>query len=219
MKILLLIPAFNEEPSIVPVIREAKKYIRDIMVIDDGSTDATTLVSSQAGAMIHRFKENRGKGEALKFGFQYAVEQGYDYVITMDGDGQHAAADIDGFLPMLGSYDLILGNRMDDRAKVPWLRRIANLTSSMIVSILCGQRVYDSQTGFRAYSAKLLRDVKLRSSRYDLESEVVIKAARQGFKVGHCHIQTIYAGEVSRFRNVKDSLRFLAIAFKSLFWR
>jgi glycosyltransferase involved in cell wall biosynthesis len=146
------------------------------------------------------------------------MDQGWEWVLTMDGDGQHDPDDIANFMPLLGKYDLILGNRMDDSARVPLLRRIGNLASSMLVSLLCFQRIRDSQTGFRVYSTDMLRQLPLRSSRYDLETEVVIKASRKGFRIGHCRIQTIYAGEVSRFRNIKDSLRFLVVVARSLLW-
>jgi glycosyltransferase involved in cell wall biosynthesis len=218
MKNLLVIPAFNEEPTIPQLVKAAKKHIQDIMVIDDGSTDATTLVAALAGAMVHRLKTNMGKGEALKTAFAYAIEQGYERVLTMDGDGQHDPNDIADFLPLLDQYDLILGNRRFDSGRVPFLRRIANLTSSLIVSALCGRRIYDSQTGFRAYNTDLLRRVKLHASRYDLETEVIIKASRKEFRIGQTHIQTIYAGEVIRFRNIKDLLRFLSVICKSFLW-
>src|SRR5690242_19141017 len=100
MKTLLLIPAFNEEPTLPALLKAAKLYIHDILVIDDGSEDATTLVSVMEGAMTHRLKTNAGKGEALKVGFEYAISQSYDYVITMDGDGQHAPSDIQNFTPL-----------------------------------------------------------------------------------------------------------------------
>src|SRR6185503_5822225 len=127
---------------------------------------------------------NQGKGAALKEAFKYALDAGYDRVITIDSDGQHDPADLAHFLPLLEKYDLILGNRMGDRVSVPPLRRAANLTSSFIISVLAGQRIYDSQTGFRAYSADLLRGITLKSDRYDMESEVIIKAARKGFRIG-----------------------------------
>ena len=108
---------------------------------------------------------------------------------------------------------------MNDSRAVPFLRRLANLSSSLLVSIVCGTRIYDSQTGFRAYRARLLSSVKLRCSRYDLETEVIIKAVRQGFRIGHIPIQTIYAGEVSRFQYLKDSLRFFRVIANSLLRR
>lgn len=218
MKILLVIPAFDEEPTIRGLVEGARKFVPDVLVVDDGSNDATTLTAGLAGAMIDRVNENRGKGEALKRAFEFALSQGYDVVLTMDGDGQHDPADLANFLPILDQYDLILGNRMSEAEKVPLLRRIANQSASIMVSILCGRRIYDSQTGYRAYSANLLRGIKLTSSRYDLESEVIIKAARKGLRIGHTHIQTIYGTEVSRFRIFIDSVRFLRVVFKSLTW-
>lgn len=219
MKKLVVIPAYNEQPTIGPLVEEARKYISDILVVDDGSRDATAQVAAAAGAIVHRLDGNMGKGTALKLGFGYALDNGYDFVITMDGDGQHDPQDISGFLEMGNhSYDLVLGNRMDDRDRVPPLRRLANFTSSLIVSVLCGRRIHDSQTGFRSYSARLLRGVQLTCSHYDLETEVIIKAVRRGFRIGYCRIRTIYAGEVSRFRNLQDSLRFLRVVAKSFFW-
>lgn len=218
MKILLVIPAFNEEPTLPAVIAKAKPYLPDILVIDDGSEDATSLVSAMAGAMTHRLPVNVGKGEALKTAFAYAIEQSYDWVFTLDGDGQHDPRDIENFLPLLPDFDLVLGDRMAESSKVPLLRRVANLTSSLVISILSGQRIRDSQTGFRAYRTELLRQISLQSSRYDLESEVIIKASRKGFRIGHARIQTIYAGEVSRFRNFIDSGRFIVVVFKSFLW-
>ena len=216
MKGLLLIPAFNEGSTIGPIVSHAKKWISDILVVDDGSVDATQLAAVSAGAIVHRLEKNMGKGDALKTGFQYVLERGYDWVVTMDGDGQHDPQDIALFLPLLDRCDLVLGNRMEDRVGVPLLRRVANFLSSRLVSLVCGQRIFDSQTGFRSYSASLLRHVRLHCSHYDLETEVIIKAARQGFRIGHCRIRTIYAHEVSRFRNVRDSFRFLRVIVKSV---
>jgi glycosyltransferase involved in cell wall biosynthesis len=220
MKGLLLIPALNEELSIGEVVRGARKRISDVLVIDDGSSDRTQVIASVAGALVHRFDTNKGKGEALKTGFRYALEHNCDWVVTMDGDGQHDPQDLTNFLARLGAYDLLLGNRMEDRTGVPMLRRAANYLSSRIVSALSGQPILDSQTGFRCYKAALLRDVSLNGSHYDLETEVIIKAARQGFRIGHCRIKTIYATEVSRFKNFRDSVRFLRVVIKSIWqWR
>src|SRR5262245_51723248 len=165
MKTLLLIPAFNEAPTIGKLVSSSKKYIQDVLVVDDGSADGTA--SAASSATVHRHEYNLGKGTALKTGFNYALEHGYDYVITIDADGQHDPDDLKGFLPLLGQFDLILGNRMEERAHVPPLRRLANMSANFIVSALCGQQIHDSQTGFRAYTAALLRAVQLHCSHYD----------------------------------------------------
>ena len=219
MRNLLVIPAFNEEPALPALIAAAKPYLNDILVIDDGSSDSTTLVSVMSGAMTHRFAENRGKGEALKAAFEYAIGEGYDWVFTMDGDGQHVPSDLPNFLPAFEQYDLVLGNRMNDRTGIPVARRIANYLLSLLVSAVCAKWIADSQTGFRAYSIKLLREIPLESSRYELETEVIIKAVRRGFRIGHVTIQAIYSPENRRSRNWKDLLRILRVVAKSVFWR
>jgi glycosyltransferase involved in cell wall biosynthesis len=219
VKLLLVIPTFNEERHIRKLVEQAKRHVPDVLVIDDGSQDDTARQAALAGAVVRSMGSNMGKGEALKAGFAWAIDHACDFVLTMDGDGQHDPDDIPNFLPLLGKYHLILGDRMGDTLRVPLLRRLANQSASLIVSFLCFQRIRDSQTGFRAYDIDLLRRIPLRSSRYDLESEVILKAARRGFHIGHCHIQTIYEDEVSRFRNFKDAARFLVTMAKySLWW-
>ena len=151
--------------------------------------------------------------------FGVAIQEQYDWLFTIDADGQHDPDDLKGFFPLLNDYDLILGNRMTDAGRVPLVRRLANRTSSAIVSALCGTRIEDSQTGFRAYRVDLLRRLDLKTQRFALESEVIVKAARSGFRVGHCRIKTIYGDEKSRYRNVRDSLKFLSMAVRLLFRR
>jgi glycosyltransferase involved in cell wall biosynthesis len=218
MRCLLAIPALNEEPTIARVIEAAKGHIADILVIDDGSEDGTSMAAARANVVVMRHEVNKGKGEALKTAFGYATKHGYDWVFTIDGDGQHDPQDLKGFFPLLGRYDLVLGNRMEDAQRVPFIRRVANRLSSAIVSALCRCRIQDSQTGFRAYKIDVIRSINLTTHRYELESEILIKASRKGFRIGHCKIQTIYAGEKSRFRSIGDSIKFFAMAVRSLFW-
>ena len=215
MKCLMAIPAFNEAPRIAPIIESARNLMPDILVVDDGSGDGTYAIAARAGARVLRHEQNRGKGEALKTAFASAIQGDYDWLFTIDGDGQHDPNDLPGFFPLLNDYDLILGNRMSDAGRVPIIRRMANRISSAIVSVLSGTTVKDSQTGFRAYRVSLLRSLDLQTHRFDLESEVIIKAARAGFRIGHCKIQTIYAGEKSRFRNIRDSVKFLSMAIRN----
>jgi len=217
-KCLLVIPALNEARTIARVIQTARTYVNDILVIDDGSEDGTAEAAG-TGVRVIRHETNRGKGEALKTAFAHSVEGDYDWVFTIDGDGQHDPRDLGGFFPLLDRYDLLLGNRMGEAHRIPFIRRLANRISSGIVSLLCGFKVLDSQTGFRGYRVSLIRAVDLTTRRFELESEILIKAARQGFRIGHCGIQTIYAEEKSRFRNIADSLNFLSMAVKSLFHR
>jgi glycosyltransferase involved in cell wall biosynthesis len=217
-KHLLVIPAFNEEPTIRGLIHSARRHVPDVMVVDDGSEDTTVLAAALSGAMVHRLPRNMGKGEALKTGFSYAIDQNYDWVFTLDGDGQHDPKDLQRFFPLLESYDLILGSRMSDASRIPFRRRWANWFLSLIVSILSFRRIEDSQTGFRAYRTRMLREVRLDSSHYEMETEVVIKAARKRFRIGHCRIQAVYAGEISRVDNIRDGGRLALVLLKSFFW-
>jgi len=219
MRVLALIPAYNEEATVASIILGVRRLVPDVLVVDDGSQDGTNAAACAAGALVQRLDLNMGKGEALKAGFAYAIENGYDGVLTLDGDGQHDTKDIAAFLSLLDRYDLILGNRMEDSKRIPLLRLAANRTASFMVSVACRQRIRDSQSGFRFYSAPLLKNVGLRCSRYDLETEVIIKSARQGFRIGDCRVRTIYAGEVSRFSNIWDSVRFLKVVILSLLGR
>jgi glycosyltransferase involved in cell wall biosynthesis len=219
MKALLLIPAFDEERTIRDIVTTARQFMDDILVVDDGSVDKTKCEASAAGALVHRLEQNHGKGDALKTGFAYALDHGYDLVITIDADGQHDPEDLRLFLPVAEQFDLVLGNRFEAHSFSPFLRRLANRASSRIVSTICGQRIHDSQTGFRSYSSRLIRNVQLTCSHYDLETEVIIKAAQQGFRIGHCRIRTIYGSEVSRFKNVKDSVRFFQVILRTVLTR
>ena len=135
--------------------------------------------------------------------------------MTLDGDGQHDTDDIAAFLPLLDRFDLILGNRMDDSRAMPWLRWTANRIANLFVSLASRRRIHDSQTGFRAYSEALLRKISLDGRRYELETEVIIKAAREGLRISECRIHTIYAGEVSRFRGIRDSIQFLRVVARA----
>jgi len=220
-KRLLAIPAFNEAVSIARVIESARPRIGEILVVDDGSSDETAAVAMASGVTVVHHQTNRGKGGALKTAFAYAAENGFDWLFTIDGDGQHDPRDLDSFFPLLEDYDLILGNRMQNTGDIPRLRLLANRASTRIVSALCGptgRGITDSQTGFRAYRVDMLRTIVLTTHRYELESEILIKASRRGFRIGQCRIRTIYAGEGSHYRNLKDSLRFLAMAVKALRW-
>jgi glycosyltransferase involved in cell wall biosynthesis len=220
-KRLLAIPAFNEAATIARVIESAKPYIGEILVVDDGSSDGTAAIAKASGITVIRHETNRGKGDALKTAFIYATENRFDWLFTIDGDGQHDPHDLESFFRLLGDYDLILGNRMQNTEYFPRLRLLANRVSTRVVSTLCGpagRGITDSQTGFRAYRVSALRAIVLTTHRYELESEILIKASRRDFRIGQCSIRTIYAGEQSHYRNLKDSLRFLVMAIRALRW-
>jgi glycosyltransferase involved in cell wall biosynthesis len=168
-------------------------------------------VASEAGAIVLRHESNRGKGAALKTGFQYLMDQGYDGAVTIDADGQHDPAEIPLFVAAAQEgYDMVIGNRMSNVSTMPPVRRFANHTSSFLISVFLGQMIRDSQNGFRYYKLSSVTGLPLKASKYDLETEVIFKAARAGQRIGWVPTRTIYRSEArSKFNSVTDTLRFV----------
>jgi glycosyltransferase involved in cell wall biosynthesis len=225
MKTLVIIPCKNLEHEVGDVVRGvlALGLGLDVVVIDDGSTDATAAAAERAGARVLVHEVNLGKGAALKTGFEYAVEAGYDAVITMDGDGQHDPAAIPDFLDAVEKCDadVIVGTRMHAVGEMPPLRIWTNRTTSRIVSFLAGQQIPDSQSGYRLIKARVLKDVvtSFVTTRYDTESELLIRAARRGYSTAAVAIKSIYTGAVSHINPFVDTLRFVRLVARSMFWR
>ena len=218
-KILVLIPAFNAEKTILSLIDQISVFIdkKDILVVDDGSTDRTYQLAKESGANCIQHKKNKGKGEALKTGFEYALKEGYSGVITLDADLQHDPKFIPEFIKKTES-DILVGTR-DIRLKtMPLPRWLSNNLTSIIVSILGDTKVRDSQSGYRYISAEVLKTVKLKTKKYELESELLIKAGRRKFKIDPVPISTIYQGSKSFINPLVDTGRFIKLMWKSLFW-
>jgi glycosyltransferase involved in cell wall biosynthesis len=225
MRTLVVIPCKDLEHEVGNVVRGVLGLGLglDVVVVDDGSTDGTSEAARAAGAHVLTHEVNLGKGAALRTGFEYAVEKGYDAVITMDGDGQHDPKAIPDFLEALQKCDadVIVGTRMHAVGDMPKLRIWTNRTTSRVVSFLAGQKIPDSQSGFRLIKVRVLRDIvkSFVTSRYDTESELLIRAARRGYKSASVGIRSIYRGTVSHINPVVDTLRFLRLVGRSVFWR
>ncbi len=223
MRTLVIIPCKNLEDHVGAVVRAVRGLglDLDVLVVDDGSTDATSAVARKAGATVVRHPENRGKGAALATGFAFAVEHDYDAVITMDGDEQHDPKSIPAFLEALerGAGDVIVGSRMDEVRDMPPIRIWTNRTTSRIVSRLAGRSIPDSQSGYRAFRTTVLKGMKLVTTRYDTESEILIRAGRRGFSVGSIPIESIYTDGVSHINPFVDTARFIRLVWRSMFWR
>ena len=221
MNICILIPAYNESKKLKALLPELKKFNLDIIVIDDGSCDNTGDVARETGVIVIRHERNLGKGDALRTGFKSILIKEYDAVITMDADLQHDARDIPDFIKAYQSenFDIILGDRMQGLPEsMPWLRFWTNKITSSIISSLTGCLMKDTQTGFRLIRRKVLEDIKLSTSKFDTESEILIKALAKGFKVGAIPIRTIYFDDnKSKIKPVRDTLRFIRLIFKAIF--
>lgn len=223
MSLCILIPAYNEGENLKILLPELKKLNLDIVVVDDGSRDDTAQIVREAGVALLRHERNYGKGRALQTGFNFILERGYQAVITMDADRQHDVADIPKFMEAYQSQkaDILLGDRMRAAGPMPWLRLWTNKITSRIISILTGCRLKDTQSGFRLIRRNILEDVKLSTSRFDTESEILIKAIRKGFRVGSVPVRTIYFQDSqSKIKPWVDTGRFFKLIFRMVFiWR
>ena len=221
VKYCILIPAYNESGAIGRLVSRLKGEGREVVVIDDGSRDDTANIARDSGAFVLSRPVNKGKGAALKDGFQYAVSRDYDAVIIMDGDGQHDPTDIDRMVEAADSTgaDLVMGNRMEDTTSMPWLRKLTNRVLSGYISGVCGQPIPDTQCGFRLIKSRLLREINLISSKYETESEIIIRAAQRKFKIDSIPVKTIYGAEQSAIHPVKDALRSIRLILTMKFER
>jgi glycosyltransferase involved in cell wall biosynthesis len=221
LKACVIIPALNAGKTIFDLATKLLAMGHRVVVVDDGSTDDTYQEAKRAGAMVIKHGANRGKGAALKTGFSYVLEGGYEAVITIDADGQHSYEDVSKFLSAAGSdADIIIGSRMGDTHDMPPIRILTNKLSSFIISRLTGERIEDSQCGFRLIKSHALRGIKLATNGYDTESELLIKAARAGFTISTVQVKTIYtADRVSHINPFLISFRFLRLLWRSLWWK
>lgn len=211
-RILAIIPALDAAGTLEPVVRETLRHVSDLLVVDDGSTDATSEVARKSGATsVVRHEVNRGKGAALKSGFRYALDHGFDAVVTLDADGQHLPQDIPKFIAAREQTkgDLIIGSRRHLFSGMLARRRGANEFSAWAISHAAGIRVEDSQSGFRLYSAKILREVPIRADGFDAESEIIIRAGRLGYDVVMIPIDLGFVNGIhtSHYRPVADTLK------------
>ena len=219
-KCLAIVPAFNVAKTLNQLITQVKQLHSDcdVLIVDDGSADESGKIADTAGAIVLAHDCNRGKGEALKTGFAYAVKHDYDAVITLDADLQHDPAEIQDFLNAYSDDRTILvGIRRRDKT-MPFARKVSNSLTSFVSSVFCGVRIFDSQSGYRLIPTAILRNITLSSSRFDLEPELLIKAARAGYDVKSVEISTIYNAGRSWINPPIDTIRFLIMLMKSLFW-
>lgn len=217
-RLMLIIPAYNEEKSIGKVIRSLNFPPKDIIVVDDGSTDNTYMISRTLGVHTLRHKKNMGKGMAHRTAFKFATDAEAGWVITMDADGQHSPQDIPKFLHAIKENrgDIIIGTRRISVQAMPYVRLQTNLWTSFVISLLSGVRVRDSQSGYRAIRKKIFATIPLSTNNFQAESEIIIKAARRGFKISSVPIRTIYNVSSSKIKPLLDTLRFMKLVLQSM---
>ena len=218
MKLIAVIPARDAAGTVGDVVRSlrAKFPESEVVVVDDGSSDGTGARAEEAGAVVVKHEVNQGKGAALQSGFDEALRRGADAVLALDADGQHDVEAAPGLIAALADADLVIGSREADRTGMPWLRRKTNDVTTWWTSYLAGQRIPDSQSGYRAIKAPVLRAVHPVSRRFEYESEFLVRAARQGFRIGQAPIPTLYNAPGSHIHPVRDTVRFVRLVLRLL---
>ncbi len=217
MEIAALIPAYREERYIADVVRRTAALTGFVLVVDDGSGDATGGMACEAGAEVLLHETNLGKGAAIKSGLRHLARRGCDYVMILDGDGQHLPEEIESFVAAAKQDDTVrlwLGNRMSDTRSMPLVRRLTNSFMSWLLSRVCGQHIPDSQCGFRLVHRSLIPLLDCESSAFDYESEMLIRVSRAGERVGAVPVSTVYRDEVSSIRPAKDAVRFFRMIWR-----
>ncbi|MBI4341805.1 MAG: glycosyltransferase family 2 protein [Candidatus Omnitrophica bacterium] len=215
----VIIPAFNAARTIGPLIRQIKPQGLAPVVIDDGSQDRTAAVASAEGALVISHLRNEGKGTALRTGFQYALRSSFDGVVTMDSDGQHDPGEIASLIRAgeVQHAGIVLGNRMANGAAMPRGRRVTNALMSSIISAMARQAIPDSQCGFRFIRREVLQAVPLRAQRFEIETELLLGATAQRWKIVSVPVRSIYpAAHRSHIHPVWDGLRFLGLVLRHL---
>jgi glycosyltransferase involved in cell wall biosynthesis len=212
--IAAVIPAYQEQKHVGEVAQRARMQLEHVLVVDDGSTDATADRARAAGVDVVVHPQNRGKGESIKTGLRYWFDRGSEYVVLLDADGQHLPEEISRFVGATASESgakIFVGSRMNDTRTMPLLRRMVNRYMSNQISRVCGQQIPDTQCGFRMLHRDIIPEVLSGASRFEYETEMLIIASRKGYRIASVPITTIYSDEVSSINPVGDTLRFLKL--------
>ena len=222
-----VIPAYQDEKHIGEIVRRTRERVDHVVVVDDGSTDQTAQRAREAGAEVIVHNQNCGKGEAIKTGLGHwfgavnssssELNRQIRWVSLLDSDGQHLPEEIDRFITAAVSAtrpSFFIGNRMNNLAGMPFIRRVVNHYMSSQISRVCAQKIPDTQCGFRMVDRQLIPDLLGGGDRFDYDTEVLIIASRKGYRIESVPITTVYSDQVSKIRPLRDSIRF----FK-LMWR
>ena len=211
-KVLVVVPTYNNSTTIVKVVDDIKQYTNNILIVNDGSTgEAHSVIEGMPENKIS-YQPNRGKGYAIKQALKYALECGYDYILTIDADGQHFASDIEKFITTLDtrSNSLVIGARNLRADNMPGKNTFANKFSNFWYKVETGKKLDDTQSGFRLYPVHEIAKMHLFSNRYEFEVEVIVRAAWKGVDVFNIPISVFYPSadeRVSHFKPVKDFTR------------
>jgi glycosyltransferase involved in cell wall biosynthesis len=216
MTVACVIPAYNAASSLGAVIAGLRASLPDAIVVgvDDGSADDTGVIIRDQCDHAESFAINRGKGAALRAGFERALALGATRVLAIDADGQHDPRCAPALVSALEGADVVVGARTRDPQTMPLPRRLSNALSSAAISTIAGRRIADSQSGYRAIRRSVIEAIRAVGDRYEYETDFIIRAARAGFRIASVPVPTIYVaraqGGRSHFRGCRDTARVVA---------
>ena len=201
MKIVIGIPAYNEEKNIAKILAEISKKGYSAIVCDDGSTDLTKMISEKMGATVISHSKNLGYGAGIRSIFQKTKEMNFDILVTFDADGQHRIEDIENVLKPIKekNADIVLGSRFlkSDSKNIPKYREIGIKAITKLTNASINEKITDSQSGFRAYNKKILDSINPSEYGMGVSTEILIKASKQEFKIFEVPIEVLYDGDTS----------------------
>lgn len=213
MKVLIVIPAYNEERTLEGVLSGLKELEHDIVVVNDGSVDNTGQVAAASGVKVLTHVMNRGYGAAIGTGLEFARMQSYDCAVTCDADGQHRAEDIKNLIAPIGSgdADVVIGSRflrLEEQKTMPWHRFVAIKAANVLTFLLFGKYVSDSQSGFRAYGRAAIDAIRLQSKHMEVSSEIIKEISRCKLRLKEVPIVVEYNSySLSKGQNFFEGLR------------
>ena len=219
----VVIPAFNEATTIADIAQRACQFTSMVIIVDDGSVDNTAQTLESLPVTVINNPKNIGKGKSLLRGMQHAIEHGAHSVITLDGDGQHQPEDIPLLLEkgLLHPNTIIIAARLRGRHTAPPLRRFANGFADFWISWAAGQKIRDSQSGYRLYPAEVFQQCNTNSDKFVFESEILIDAAHQGIFSKGVAIDTVYHknSRASHYRPAADTWEIVMMVARKLILR
>lgn len=215
----VLMPAYNVGKTIGSLLDYLSDNAISVIVVDDCSRDNTARIAKDKGAFLIQHEENKGKGQTLKDGLEYIKKQNYKHIVLMDSDGQHNPKHVLEFFRYAREHnsDMIIGNRMHSPKDMPFVRRMTNKIMSSVISSVCKQKVPDTQCGFRYLSMDVARSLEFYTSNFEIESEMIINAARSGYRIDSMPVDVIYEDEKSNINPIVDTWRFWAFMAKVVF--
>ena len=212
LKTCVIIPVYNNAGTVKDVVRRALKYCKDVIVVDDGSTDGSSDSLSELGAVVVRYERNRGKGYALKTGFKAARDRGFERAVTIDADGQHFPEDIPVFVSAIKEHPdaMLVGSRNLRMENMPGGNTFANNFSNFWFRLQTGVKLPDTQSGFRLYQLNRIGRLRFLTYRYEAELELLVFQCWKGVRMLPVGINVYYPPEgerVSHFRPFQDFFR------------